>query len=82
MKATKRLYLTADRKKVVEEGNGKARFSLCAPGQEIPKKVIDQYNLEKLFKQEKKVEKVTNKNVDAPENKSGLKINRLKKKDK
>lgn len=79
MKATERLYLTADRKEVVKEGDVKARFLLVAKGQEIPKVIAEQYGLKPKKAEKKKAEKPEDKKVDPPENKgSGVKINRLK----
>ena len=68
MIATKRLWLTADKKKVVEEGHKNAAFLLCAKGQEVPKAVVEQYGLAKIFS-EKKKEQSENKMVEPVKNK-------------
>jgi hypothetical protein len=47
-KADRRLWLDADKKKVVEEGDPDAAFLLAAPDQEIPDEVADQYDLKSL----------------------------------
>jgi len=45
MKATQRLYLTADRKKVVPAGHPKAATLYCVPGDEIPQSAADKLGL-------------------------------------
>jgi hypothetical protein len=45
MKCTQRLYLTADRKKVVGEGDKKAATLYAVPGDEIPESAAEQFGL-------------------------------------
>lgn len=45
MKCTQRLYLTADRKKVVEAGHKKAATLYAVPGDEIPQEAHDRFGL-------------------------------------
>jgi len=66
MIATERLFLKEDRKTVVQAGDRKARFLLCAKGQEIPLVMVKQYGLEKFFLKKKTAE---NKAVKSTENK-------------
>lgn len=61
-----RLYLTANRKKVVKEGDKRAAFLLAAKGQELPNVIARQYG---LLKEKKKIEKVEDKKVSDSENK-------------
>lgn len=42
---TKRLYLTADRKSLVEEGQSGAAFLFCVPGRRISAADADRYGL-------------------------------------
>lgn len=53
MISSKTLYLTADRDKVVEEGNPKARFLLVREGHEIDDKLAEKHgvNAQKASKQ-------------------------------
>lgn len=71
MKITERLYLTADRKKIVKEGDPKAAFLLAAKGQELPDVIARQYGLLKKKKPavNKQVQKVFNKQKVPAENK-------------
>lgn len=43
--ATERLFLTADKSRLVEEGDPAAAFLFCAPGHEIPIKDAEKYGL-------------------------------------
>jgi hypothetical protein len=45
MKCTQRLYLTADRKKLVPAGDKKAATLYAVPGDEIPKSAADRFGL-------------------------------------
>lgn len=45
MRATQRLYLTWDRKKVVPESNPDGRFLFCKPGDEVPDEEAKKYGL-------------------------------------
>lgn len=69
MVATERLYLTADRKTVVKDGDDRAAHIFAAKGQPISDVVARQYGL--LDKEKKRVKKAANKMVRSPENKSG-----------
>ena len=69
-----RLYLTADRKTVVKDGDKKAAFLFAAAGQEMPDNVARQYG---LLKEKKKPE---NKQVEMPENKQ-IEISEAKEED-
>lgn len=73
MIATEKLWITADRKKVVKDGDKKARFLLCVPGQTIPKDVVKKYGLDSVEEKKKpgrkKKENVDNKSVERVENK-------------
>ena len=68
MIVTERLYLTADRKKVVKEGDPKAAFLLAAPKQELPDIVARQYGL--LDEEKKQGKKAKNKMAPRPEDKA------------
>lgn len=46
MLARERLYLTADRKALVAEGDKRGAFLYAAPGDEIPKAAAEQFGLE------------------------------------
>jgi hypothetical protein len=83
MKAKERLYVTADRSKVVKEGDPNAAFLLVGKGQEIHPKLAETYGLKESAPKKKKAEQPEDKQAKAPENKSGsgLKINRLKDKE-
>lgn len=41
--AAKRLYATADKSRLVEEGDGKAAFLFCSPGDEMVGDAADRY---------------------------------------
>ena len=69
MVVSERLYLTADRKTVVKEGDGKAVHIFAAAGQRITDDVARRYGL--LEKEKKRAKKAANKMVRSPENKSG-----------
>lgn len=45
MKCTQRLYLTADKKKLVAEGDKKAAALYAVPGDEIPQSAADAFGL-------------------------------------
>lgn len=45
--STKRLYLTADKAKVVEEGDPEAAFLLVGEGGQIPQEEAEKYGLTK-----------------------------------
>ena len=66
-----RLYLDADRKKVVKEGDHKAAYLLAGAGQEIPDSIAKQYGL--FDSTAKKKEEPKNKMVKEPSNK-GFKL--------
>lgn len=77
--AQERLYLTADRKRLVGEGNPKAAFLYASPGDEIPESAAKRFGIVdgKLKKSavKKVAEKVTkttstNKGRKAPEDKT------------
>jgi len=73
-----RLYLTVDRKRVVNENEREGRFLFAKPGDDIPDSIAKQYGLieEKMVKQpeNKMVESVPNKKARKT---SGLTINKL-----
>ena len=71
MIAHERLYVSADRKTVVREGDERAAFLLAAKGQEIPPPVVRQYGLEEGGIKEKRGRKPANKMVEHPEDKAG-----------
>lgn len=69
--ATERLYLTADRDRVVREGDPEAAFLLAGVGGELSAETAERYGL-------KQASAPTDKAVSAPRaDKSGLKIDRL-----
>lgn len=45
MQAKERLFFTADRKRVVAEGDQKAAFLYAAPGDEIPESAAEKFGL-------------------------------------
>ncbi len=45
MIAAERLYLTADRQRVVREGDTEAAFLYAAPGDEIPDSAVEMFGL-------------------------------------
>ncbi len=59
MKADRRLYLTADRSEVVEEGDPKAAFLFATPGSEISDADAKRYGLKMQKKPEDKAVKKT-----------------------
>lgn len=61
--ASERLYLNADKTKVVHEGDPEARFLLAGEGGEIPDEYVD------LAPKAKKAKPAEDKAVDAPANK-------------
>ena len=46
MRATERLYLTWDRKRVVPESNPNGRYPFCKPGDEISEEDVQKYGLQ------------------------------------
>ncbi len=68
MIVTERLYLTADRKTVVKDGDDKAAHIFAAKGQQISDVVARQYGL--LETKKKRVKKAANKMVRSAENKA------------
>ncbi len=66
---TERLYLTADRKTVVKDGDDRAVHIFAAKGQQILDSVARQHGL--LETKKKRVKKAANKMVRSPENKAG-----------
>lgn len=60
----RRLWLTADRERVVEDGDPEAAFLLAAPGQSIPEAQAERYG---LVPKAKTAPKAKNKAVEAPE---------------
>lgn len=44
--ADRRLYLTANRQRVVEEGDPDAAFLYAAPGHKIPAEMVEKHGLE------------------------------------
>lgn len=66
---TERLYLTANRKKVVKDGNPKAAFLLAAKGQEMPDVLARQFGLLKKKAETKQVKEVANKQIYPAETK-------------
>jgi hypothetical protein len=65
MKATKRLFVNADKSKIVEEGSADAAFLLVGEGQEISDEDAEKYGLLDVSREteEKAIE-------SAPENKA------------
>lgn len=67
--ADRRLYLTADKKRVVEQGDPDAAFLLANPGQDIPKATAKRYGI--IGKDDRKRrEKGQDKQRKAPVNKA------------
>jgi hypothetical protein len=72
VKATERLYLTADRERVVKEGDPDAAFLFSTPGKEISAEDAKRFGI-------KAASKPADKQAPAPENKaSGVTIKRAK----
>jgi len=69
MKITERLYLAADRKTVVKDGDKRAAFLLAAKGQELPDVIARQYG---LLKEQKKAKQPEDKQAEPAENKAIL----------
>lgn len=65
--ADRRLWLTADQKAVVEDGDGAAAFLLCGPGQSIPRARAEELGL--IEPEAKEQEKPEDKQLDPPEDK-------------
>ena len=57
MKADRRLYLTADRQRVVEEGDAEAAFLLVPEGEEIPEDEVERLGLKERAKPHDKARK-------------------------
>lgn len=71
MKADRKLYLTADRERVVEEGDPEAAFLLAAPGKEISDADAEKYGLKPApAAEEKEAAPADNKQAAAPANKA------------
>lgn len=74
MKANERLYLTADKSRVVTEGNKDAAFLLAAVGNEIPAEYVHLIGVEKKEAKEvivdKEVKAVDTKEVKKKEKKT------------
>lgn len=69
MIAQERLYLTADRKTVVRDGDKRMAFLLFGRGQEIPRVLAEQYGIEDGRLRTKLGKKPFNKMAAAPDNK-------------
>ena len=67
--ATERLYLTADKERVVKEGDPDAAFLFVTPGKEISAEDAKRYGI-------KEAAKPANKEAEAPANKSGVTFNK------
>lgn len=71
MIADRRLWLTADRARVVEEGDPEAAFLFTSPGKEISDEDAERYGLdEKPKAEEKQAETPADKEAPAPANKA------------
>lgn len=66
---TERLYLTADRERVVKEGDPAAAFLFATPGKDVSAEDAKRYGI-------KEAAKPADKAAPAPENKSGVTLNR------
>lgn len=66
-KVTERLYLNADKTKVVKEGSPDAAFLYATPGKEIPAEEAERYG---LTSSRKAAEKSEDKKAAAPANKA------------
>lgn len=63
--AEKRLFLTEDGSRLVPDGDPKAAFLYCAPGQQVNKEQTEKLKGEKPYKSQKKGEdKAQNKGED------------------
>lgn len=62
--ATEKLWLTADRSRLVKDGDPEAAFLFCTPGKALSDEDAKRYGL-------KAKAKPANKEAEAPENKSG-----------
>lgn len=69
--ADRRLWLTADRNKVVEEGDPNAATLYATPGTVIPAEAVKRFKIKPLKKAKVKAE---DKSSDPDQNKSGLTI--------
>lgn len=71
MIADRKLYLTADRERVVEEGDPEAAFLFVTPGKEISAADAEKYGLEQKAKAEaKQADEPANKEAPASANKA------------
>ena len=75
MRADRKLYLTADRDRVVEEGDPEAAFLFATPGKEISHADAEKYGLKPAAKpaakaEEKEAAPTDNKQAAAPANKA------------
>ena len=74
MKADRKLYLTADRTRVVEEGDPEAAFLFATPGKEISDADAEKYGLKPAKPaapaEEKEAAPADNKQAAAPANKA------------
>lgn len=71
MIADRKLFLTADRERVVEEGDPDAAFLLAAPGKQISDADAERYGLKPKAKAEaKQADEPDNKEAPAPANKA------------
>ena len=71
MIADRRLYLTADRERVVEEGDPDAAFLFVTPGKEVSDADAERYGLKPKAKAEaKQADESDNKEAPAPANKA------------
>ena len=76
-KATERLYVNADRTKIVPEHSSEAAFLLAAEGKELPDDVAERYGLTK--RSAKSAPKPEDKAMPEPPNKaSGVTITKSK----
>ena len=71
MIATQRLYLNADRKKLLPHGHKDAAFLYCSPGDEIPDNAAEQFGLKDGALPEKAKAPAADKGGKAPANKGG-----------
>lgn len=71
MKADRKLYLTADRARLVEEGDPAAAFLFATPGKEISSSDAEKYGLKPAAKaEEKEAAPADNKQAAEPANKA------------
>ena len=70
MIADRRLYLTADRERVVEEGDPDAAFLFVTPGKQISDADAERYGLKPARAEAKQADESDNKEAPAPANKA------------